>query len=155
MSLTEQQYLEMYNRLWSHSEIDPKTNCRLWKGSRNPQGYGRIAIREEDGKLHNRYVHIVAFRVFIGEPSGLVLHKDWICPNKNCWNPEHLYSGNHSQNRHDSIAKHGHALRDRTHCLNGHEYTDQNTRKLKNGHRMCRACFNIRNEKLKQKKAQH
>ena len=140
---------EIEAKLWRSSIIEPVTNCWLWKGARNQLGYGRIAILEEDNKFHNRYVHIESFKIFHGFPNPLVLHKDQVCNHKNCWNPEHLYSGNHSQNKLDSIKKHGHPLRDRIHCLNGHEYTKENTKVMKNGHRTCRECFRIRNEKLK------
>lgn len=141
---------EIIEKLWSKTIIDKETGCRLWKGARNQLGYGRIAIREEDEKqLHNRYVHKVAYKTFIGIPKNLVLHKDSICPHKNCWNPEHLYDGTYTENFFDNLVKYGHPLKNKTSCLNGHEYTLENTKIMKNGHRMCLTCFSIRNEKLK------
>lgn len=136
--------MTLLDRLERKTNKDKITNCWLWIGSTNAQGYGRILV---NGK--NKYVHKIAYDLLVKKTTNLILHKNWICSNKNCWNPEHLYDGNHSQNRHDCIEKYGHNLINRSHCINGHEYTEINTKIKKNGHRVCITCFNKRNEKLK------
>ncbi len=136
--------MTLLEKLWKHTRIEESTGCRLWIGSRNTQGYGRILI---DGK--NKYVHRISYNELVKKTDNLILHKDWICPHKNCWNPEHLYEGTYSDNTIDKHKKHGHPMSSRTHCRNGHEYTKENTKIKKNGLRVCLTCYWIRNEKLK------
>ena len=144
--------MDTIERLQTKSIIDSITNCWLWKGYRNGQGYGIVGLKI-NGKNKIRQVHGVSYRHFIGEPNNLVLHKDDICKNKNCWNPEHLYDGTYSQNRHDSLAKHGHFNSNKTHCPLGHEYNEQNTRMEKNyGRRHCKICCNISNSNRNKKR---
>ena len=136
---------EIIEKLWSKTVIDSETGCRLWKGSRNQLGYGRINI---EGK--NRYVHRIAFECLKGIPKNLVLHDDKLCKSKNCWAPEHLYDGTYSENRFDTMSKYGGRLS--KYCVNGHEYTDENTRIDAKHHRVCVICYNAKNERLKARK---
>jgi hypothetical protein len=43
--------------------------------------------------------HRATYRLFNGEPTGMVLHK---CGNRRCCNPDHLYDGTSTQNRRDA-----------------------------------------------------
>jgi hypothetical protein len=47
--------------------------------------------------------HRATYKLFNGEPKGLVLHR---CGNRKCCNPDHLYDGTWEDNRRDS-ERHG------------------------------------------------
>lgn len=116
--------------------------CWPWQGPiRNAAGYGAFA---EGGRQH------VATRWLLGAlrgselqwPSELALHK---CDNKRCCNPRHLYIGTHSDNTYDAIARlnHGSKLNsDKTHCVHGHEFTQENTHWFgpRKSMRYCKEC---------------
>lgn len=55
-------------------------------------------------------------------------------------NPDHLEPVTHREN-----ALRGINVGMKTHCVNGHEYTPENTRTTPNGRRRCRACAHERN----------
>lgn len=86
-------------RLWKKSTVDSKTNCWLWHGSNNGQGYGEIKLLQ----TKKFYVHRVSAKIYLNYDfldKRQVNHK-MICPNKNCWNPEHLYIGTQVENMRD------------------------------------------------------
>jgi hypothetical protein len=56
-------------------------------------GYGNWGFRGMQG------AHRASYKLFKGEPSGMVLHK---CGNRKCCNPDHLYDGTYKDNRRDS-----------------------------------------------------
>jgi hypothetical protein len=58
-------------------------------------GYGNWGFGGMQG------AHRATYRLFNGEPVGLVLHK---CGNRKCCNPDHLYDGTYQDNRRDSEA---------------------------------------------------
>ena len=117
--------------------IDELTGCWLWR-LQSDRGYGKITYYYRTIDVHKAAAH-----VWLGlslEPNGagpLVLHK---CPNKHCFNPEHLYLGNQSQNIQDSVKAGTHPEARKTHCPQGHEYTEANTYIYGNGWRQCKAC---------------
>lgn len=120
--------MDILDRFWSHVDKSAgPEGCWPWTGSkRNEAGYGAFRIGE---KIH------VAHRWLLGHLRGTPLswpeevgcHK---CDNKQCCNPAHLYVGTHSQNTLDAADRGTHparAEREKTHCVNGHEYTPENT----------------------------
>lgn len=133
----------------SYTVVDPSTNC--WLYSRvNSDGYGQTMV----GPLQF-YVHRLSAAIYLGldlnDSETCALHKI-ICPNKNCWNPEHLYIGTKFDNNQD-IKQTGTGrgkYSDVTHCINGHEFTEENTYwcKSSNGNkrRQCRACKSARSQ---------
>jgi len=102
-------------------------------------------------------VHRISAHVYLGfnlnDETIQVNHK-LICPNKNCWNPEHLYVGTQNENNADkqqtknaTVGPWGNAIYEsiKTHCPHGHEYTPENTKIQANkGSRQCRECDKIR-----------
>ena len=84
--------------------------CWVWNGARTSAGYGEINRHK---CLH--LTHRLSWLIHRGEiPIGMhVLHK---CDNPPCWNPAHLFLGNHQANTDDKIAKgrmrHGHLYGD-------------------------------------------
>lgn len=73
-------------------------------------------------------------------PDGFTL--DHLCRNTSCANPAHLEPVTHEENVKRGRSGEGQALR--THCPQGHEYTDDNTYQH-GGRRFCRACHRERN----------
>lgn len=95
-------------------------------------GYFRVA-------LHRRkfLVHRLVAAAFIGESDLDVLHENDVKTDNRVSN---LRYGTNSQNQVDSVRNGTHHLARRTHCPQGHEYTEANTMIRKNGSRACRAC---------------
>lgn len=120
---------------------DSSTDCWLWTGRRVKDGYGAISI---DG--HARPVHRVAYELWVGPiPEGLEV--DHQCDVRNCIRPDHLKPMTHRENGLRSNNLGGVNAR-KTHCVNGHEFTVENTYVSmgKWGHprRHCRECQRIR-----------
>lgn len=73
--------------------------CWLWRGSCLSSGYGVLAIR---GK--NKRIHRMMWEIVFGEiPSELfVCHQ---CDTRNCCNPKHLFLGTTQENTQDKVNK--------------------------------------------------
>jgi hypothetical protein len=150
---------EVLERLWSNTTTNDK-GCRLWHGNKI-NGYGQISIKD---KMF--YVHRLSAWIYHGldleNKRELALHKDDLCISKNCWAPDHLYKGDHCDNTHDRAKKgdsnfFGAHNWEKTHCPQGHEFTEENTY-LQKGTKVCRICkakrvkeFRERNRKLRTK----
>jgi hypothetical protein len=135
--------------------------CHEWQGSRTKRGYGKFANGPHGSGW--RAAHRAAWEFKHGPiPEGAhVLHH---CDNPPCVNPGHLFLGDNEANVADMVQKRRHRPQgrmpirigerqrrraietggpwaERTHCVNGHEFTPENTR-IRNarGHRTCREC---------------
>lgn len=75
------------------------TRCWKWLGNKHPFGYGITSLNGKRISAHRK-----SYIIHIGPiPEGLlVLHK---CDNPECCNPEHLFSGTHSDNSKDMVSK--------------------------------------------------
>ena len=131
-------------RFWA--KVDKTDNCWLWTGSVNNRGYGRIGSGGKNGSA--LYAHRVSYLIHFGEfdESLFVCHT---CDVPNCVNPNHLFLGSAKTNSEDMVSKgrHLNGWGQRTHCINGHEFTDENTRVYVRGWRQCRECKNARRRK--------
>lgn len=109
-------------------------------------GYARLSLRISGGRRNWRVHQLVAL-AFIGPcPPGLdVLHGDGV--KTNCI-PSNLRYGTQSENTIDMTIHGSHNMRRKTHCDNGHEFTDENTSMAagRNGSkaRRCKSCDVIR-----------
>lgn len=123
-------------RMEANTFPDPNTGCFLWAGCVGKRGYGVIGYA---GKT--KTAHRAAWEVYVGEiPSGMwVLHK---CDNKICVNIDHLYIGTVIENSRDVAVRKRSAWLKKTHCPQGHQYSDENTYRY-GGRRFCRACHKI------------
>jgi hypothetical protein len=113
--------------------------CWVWTANR-VGGYGTVT---RSGKV--RKAHRVAWELMIGSvPEGLDL--DHLCRVRHCVNPAHLEPVTRRENilRGEGIAAKRAA---QTHCVNGHEFTHENTINHKSDPphlRHCRECARIR-----------
>lgn len=96
----------LYNRA-----IDESTGCWLHHGSIDPNsGYGIICHHQIRYRVHRLSAHI--YLGFDLDSELQINHKS-ICPNRNCWNPDHIYVGTQKENMIDRANS-------LTHCPQGH-----------------------------------
>lgn len=121
-------------RFWT--KVRKTEGCWLWQGpSRN--GYGLFACW--DGTVSRATgAHRYSYQLARGPiPDDLVI--DHLCRTPLCVNPDHLEPVSRGENVLRGIGSAARNLR-KTHCVKGHEFTEENTRVNKRGHRACRAC---------------
>ena len=117
------------------------TDCILWEHSLDSHGYGK---QKYGGKIKG--AHVLAWMAYNGPvPDGKQINHH--CDVRRCINPAHLYAGTPKQNMADRRAR-GRARNgntDKTHCKNGHEFTEENTFYRGDGTgRRCRTCDRAR-----------
>lgn len=134
---------------------DKNGQKRAWKGrirsqfTGNPNGYAVINLTKKSG---NVYVHRLVCETFHGKKpftGAVVRHLDGDKTNNT---PANLAWGTQSDNRFDDVANGTHHYSKRTHCRNGHEYTEENTVEGTFSGRICKACRNSNKEKWNQAK---
>lgn len=110
--------------------VEKTEQCWLWRGTVDGDGYGR---RWDPWARKDRKAHRVAYEEIVGPiPTGLVI--DHLCRVRNCVNPAHM----EPVTREENIAR-GLASPNKTHCINGHEFNEQNTYR-RGRRRHCRVC---------------
>ena len=112
--------------------------CWEWVGHLN-KGYGMIYSEGRNVRAHR-----VSYEMFVG-PIASGLEIDHLCRNTRCVNPSHLEPVTHKENGRRAIPYHPFVVR--THCKNGHEFSQENTR-LRDGGRVCVACRKQRKDKF-------
>lgn len=119
------------DRLFEKVAAGPN-GCILFTGHLNNNGYGTIGAGGKRGK--QIYAHRTAYELIIGPiPSGLVL--DHLCRTPRCINPYHLEPVTQVENMRRAASH-------RTHCPQGHAYTDDNTINRPGRGRECKTCRN-------------
>lgn len=109
--------------------------CWIWTGGRSRSGYGKISVGRQDWRVHRLSLKMFNPTEFV--ESLHTLHK---CNSTACFNPAHLYSGTQEANMQDRIRDGHNPNLIKTHCIKGHEYTEENTIRYSNGDRACRTC---------------
>lgn len=109
--------------------------CVTWVGAIRNDGYGQISISGRPVRVHR----LVLF-LNTGTIGEHVLHS---CDNPVCINPQHMSWGSDSDNARDKVNRGRHHNQKKTHCPQGHEYTDDNLAKhaLKTNRRQCLTCL--------------
>lgn len=116
--------------------------CILWAGSIDRDGYGRFS---------SRLAHRVVFEMHSGAiPVGMTV--DHTCFNTACVNVDHLRLLSNLQNCRNRRSRPG--LFDESKCINGHDYTEENTYRMPSGCRDCRACIRERVKKYRARRRQ-
>lgn len=133
----------------SHPTLGP---CWEWTGYVAEHGYGKFA---RDGvKL---YAHRIAYEMKVGPiPEGLEL--DHLCRVRHCVNPGHLEPVPHVVNTLRGVSPAA-VNAQKTACVNGHEFTPENTifvphSSRKRPARVCRTCKNQRNREWARRRAE-
>ena len=112
--------------------------CWTWDGYVEGNGYCRTMINKK-----RQLVHRVIYELLVGEiPSDLQL--DHLCRNTRCCNPKHLEPVTAKVNTLRGVGPSAINSK-KTHCINGHEFTVENTYIRKdNNTRRCKRCQYIR-----------
>lgn len=116
-----------------YKKIRMTPDCWWWTGEQNGKGYGLIRVGRR--KL---MAHRVVYELREGAiPEGFQL--DHLCRNRACVFPGHLEP---VIARTNVLRGTGHSAVNarKTHCIHGHEFTDENTYIDPRGWRACRAC---------------
>ena len=114
------------------------TSCREWQGYRTPLGYGyRTLVRFKSRFLHRQIMEMVYGHEAL---EGKVVRH--ICDNPPCFRFDHLRIGTTQDNVDDKMAKGrwNNGRLARTHCVNGHEFDEENTGYRSDGSRVCKPC---------------
>lgn len=110
-------------------------------------GYARVADLRGGRKQY--LAHRVIYEHFQGTiPEGLTI--DHLCRNRACCNPAHLEPVTTQENTRRGECSQWRLAH--THCVNGHEYTEANTRIEATGARRCKTCNNLAGKVSKQRK---
>lgn len=132
--------VSVIDRFLKYAMPEPMSGCWLWAGPLDGKGYGMLRLKaESDGRRPSVRAHRFSYELHKGPiPGGLVL--DHLCRVRSCCNPDHLEPVTTREN----ILR-GHSLfaqrARQTHCHNGHEFTEANTKISSKGGRTCRTCY--------------
>ena len=134
--------MPLAGRFEAQYEPEPTSGCWIWIGVVDRLGYGAMEIDGRKAMAH-RVSHILSKGDI---PPGLTI--DHLCRNRRCVNPAHLEAVPHRVN---VLRGHGIAAKraTQTHCVNGHEFTPENTYLYRGRYRSCRDCGNRRNREFR------
>lgn len=125
---------ERFNACVELPPIEERTTaCWRWVGHLSASGYGRLHWKGKTLPAHR-----VSYERFVGAiPEGLQL--DHLCRNRWCVNPHHLEPVTPRENtlRGNTLAAKN---AQKTHCPQGHPYTEENTYFIRTGGRACQTC---------------
>ncbi len=129
------------------NKIKKTEDCWIWTASTSQNGYGKISFKNKPLSAH-----VVSYIIHNG-CYNKKLQIDHICRVRNCVNPSHLRLVTRVTNILENSNSVSAVNKRKTHCVNGHEFTKENTRmkketRRKNKTRVCISC--IKNRKAKE-----
>jgi len=113
-------------RFWSQVSVRSDDECWPWLGP----------VVKRYGAYSSTVAHRVAYVLKVGPiPEGMTLDhvRERGCTSTLCCNPAHLEPVTLAENIKRAAAA-------QTHCINGHEYTPENTYRDRKGYKKCRTC---------------
>lgn len=121
-------------------KIAPETECWIWTGTRDSNGYGLVNLPDR----YRTTAHRVSYELYVGPiPDGMVI--DHLCKNPQCVNPAHLEPVTNYENSVARATGHCHDRSVQTHCKRGHPLSGENvTRYGKFQTRCCMTCKRAR-----------
>ena len=139
--------LKDLDRFWAKVKLNPENGCWEWQAATNGNGYGCFG---HGGYVQGPHRWILALQLGGVVPYGLeAMHR---CDNNKCVNLSHLEVGTRRKNMQDMVSRGQHYNTQKTHCRQGHEYTEENTYVASNGHRACRTCRRKWNSESRRRK---
>lgn len=148
----------LVERLLKYTGEPDENGCWLWTGgtTHEPDGrvkYGKLGESIGGGKVRYHLAHRLSYEHHVGSiPGDLTI--DHLCRVKLCVNPAHMEPVPIAENvrraadvnwpgRRDPAVK---PMTERSHCKNGHEFTEENTLwhsrpKRRSAERVCRTCW--------------
>jgi hypothetical protein len=136
-------------RFWSKVDRSAGPNgCWLWLSSKSTHGYGlaRVEGRREAA-------HRVAWRLS-GRTVDLSLTLDHLCRTRACVNPSHLEQVSLRSNILRGTAPSAQNAR-KTECMNGHQFTPENTRWKQTPKGRARRCKTCEHDRAKREWQRH
>lgn len=113
-----------------------ESGCWEWTASTDTSGYAQLKLN-----LKSRSAHRFIYEYYHGEIDPK-LTIDHLCRNRKCVNINHLEQVTNKENILRGISFTAVNSR-KTHCMHGHEFTEENTWYAENGGRDCRTCNKI------------
>lgn len=117
--------------------------CWLVNQSLDEDGYHITSYRGKAERAHKKVYELVNGNI----PNNLVCDH-YYCDTRNCVNPDHIMITTSKANIQRGISYN----RTKTHCKQGHEFTEQNTWYEHNGSRHCRKCMYEANKRWRPKR---
>lgn len=127
-------------RFFSYVDKNGPNGCWIWTGAINGAGYGSFYYKGRQVKAA-RWI----YEQMVGPiPDGLVLDH-YVCNNPRCVNPNHLRPCTQKKNVLRGFSPPAKNAK-KTHCPQGHPYSEENTRLDKYGGRHCKICDAMHDE---------
>ena len=119
---------------WMAERVDTSGDCWMWLMATDRAGYGKAKYQGKDWRAHR-----LVWTMLVGDiPDGLVT--DHLCRVKGCVNPDHIELVTNAENMRRQGPNPGLHQKLKTHCPQGHEYSEANTYNLPAGGRQCFTC---------------
>jgi HNH endonuclease len=128
--------MELGERFWS--KVEKGEGCWNWTAGVDRYGYGQYHLKVGERRRDARSCR--AHRLAYEEAYGATEEKlDHECNNRRCVNPLHLRPMSQRENVLRSETNPVAVNARKTHCVKGHEFTEENTERGKDGRR-CKTC---------------